>query len=117
MKAQTLAALAMALAPSLCNAATFAKPFNIDFYQKDKGSYPSFLGHLRFNSTDDVKRTFHWRLKDVHEITVRHLSHAAYICSLDCSVTVWYLVILELPISFTTLILVNLRSMMEKGPI
>jgi hypothetical protein len=94
MKAQTLVALAMASTSSLCNAATFAKPFNIDFYQKDKGSYswtdlthteplgtiipdgtspnekdPSFLGHFRFNSTDDVKRTFYWSLKDVHEIT------------------------------------------------
>jgi hypothetical protein len=95
MKAPTLIALAVAISTPFCNAATFAKPFDIDFYQKDKGSYswtdltqteplgtsipdgmspnekdPSFLGHFRFNSTNDVKRTFHWRLKDVHQISV-----------------------------------------------
>jgi len=108
MKAQTLMALAMALVSSLCNAATFAKPFNIDFYQKDKGSYkwndlthtkpfgttiadgtspnekdPSFLGHFRFNSTDDVKRTYHWNLEGGPQITVCLLSPPSDICSLD----------------------------------
>jgi hypothetical protein len=104
MKAQTVLALAAAIAPSLCNAAAFAKPFVLDFYQKDKGSYtwtdltktrddkqiddgespnkddPSFLGHFTFNSTDEVKRTYYWELKDKHAITVRLPHGRLHLC-------------------------------------
>lgn len=121
MKAATLLALATAISMPLCNAATFAQPFNIDFYQKDKGSYtltdltktpddkkiddgvspneddPSHLGHFTFHSTEGVKRTYYWSMEGGPQITVCFLSPTSDICSLDSSATLWYLVTPESP--------------------
>jgi hypothetical protein len=93
MKIPLLVALA-ALASCLCQAATFAKPLTLTFYQKDQklGAWtdttpsdskapsdqgesshkddPTYLGHYKFTASDEPKRQFAWQQAGRVEIYV-----------------------------------------------